>query len=191
MFDEMPPLKFTGWLDADSCELVKWTVDRALELGEEIDATEAIRRYKSAWKCSNVPGRKPLRKDPKTGLVCNRNHYLPHMFRWMPRLTEQTLDFWEWVEAEVKNAGEPDKLLETAIGKGDVIVLNSAEEDSFSDLRLCIGAETHAAEMKAQEEAERAEREAKKAEESRKPNESDVNKRRKPNDSKLNVKRGS
>lgn len=51
LFSEMPLLRF-NWIAPDQCEVTKWTIDRARELGEEIDATEAVRRYKAAWKCS-------------------------------------------------------------------------------------------------------------------------------------------
>jgi hypothetical protein len=86
LFGEMPPLRFTHHNDGDACEVVRWTIARARELGQEIDESEAVRLYKAAWKVSQDERKQPIRRDPVTGKVCGRNYYLPEMLRSMPRL---------------------------------------------------------------------------------------------------------
>src|ERR1700730_3760555 len=98
LFGEMPLLRF-NWIEPDACEVSKWTIARARELGEEIDAVEAVRRYKAAWKCSQMPAKQPIRKDPTTGMVCGRNHYLPEMLRHMPRFVKGSREYLAWFEA--------------------------------------------------------------------------------------------
>ncbi|HXM26950.1 MAG TPA: hypothetical protein VN957_13095 [Chthoniobacterales bacterium] len=169
LFSEMPPLRF-NWIEPDACEVTKWTIARALELGEEIDAAEAVRRYKAAWKCSQMPAKQPIRKHPTTGMVCGRNYYLPEMLRSMPRLVKGSRPYLEWFEAEMNAAGEPDVVLEAGVKRCDVLMLVYDTGDPFADDRTqleYIGADTMATELEAEEERELAE-EKKRVEEERK-----------------------
>jgi hypothetical protein len=167
LFSEMPLLRF-NWIEPDQCEVTKWTIARARELGEEIDAAEAVRHYKAAWKCSQMPAKQPIRKEPTTSKVCGRNHYLPEMLRHMPRFIKGSREYLAWFEAEMNTAGEPDVVLEAGVKRGDVLVLEYDSGDPFaadSNTIEYIGADTFAAELKAEEERERAEQERKEAEE--------------------------
>jgi hypothetical protein len=175
LFSEMPLLRF-NWIEPDQCEVTKWTIARARELGEEIDAAEAVRRYKAAWKCSQMPAKQPIRKEPSTGMVCGRNHYLPEMLRSMPRLVKGERPYLEWFEAEMNAAGEPDVVLEAGVKRGDVLRMEYDSGDPFasdSNKIEYVGVDTFAAELKAEEERERAEQELKEAEE-RKQMEADI-----------------
>jgi len=157
IFGAMPLLPYTYYRhwDPDKCEVIKWTIARCLELGETIDATEANRRYKNAWKVSKtIKAKNPLRKDPATDNVCGRNYYLPSMLRWMPALTERTEEFDDWAVAEIRTGGDPHQMLESAIACGDVIVLLTDDEG----LRFCKGADKQAADLKELEERKAAER---------------------------------
>jgi hypothetical protein len=85
--------------------VTKWTIARAQELGEEIDAAEAVGRYQAAWKCSQTPAKQPVRKDPTTGKVCGRNYYLPEMLRSMPRLVKGSRSYLERHDFEIPLPG--------------------------------------------------------------------------------------
>src|SRR5258708_14550728 len=190
LFSEMPPLRF-NWIEPDACEVTKWTIARALELGEEIDAPEEVRRYNAAWKCSQMPAKQPIRKHPTTGMVCGRNYYLPEMLRSMPRLVKGSRPFLEWLEAEMNAAGEPDVVLEAGVKRGDVLVLDYDSGDPFaadSNKIEYLGADAFAAELKAEEERERAEHDAKEAEERKKREAEIEEKERKRNAQEYRIK---
>jgi hypothetical protein len=115
-----------------------------------------------------MPAKQPIRKDPTTGMVCGRNHYLPEMLRSMPRLVKGSRPYLEWFEAEINAAGEPDVVLEAGVKRGDVLVLDYDSGDPFaadSSKIEYIGSDTFATELKAEEERERADQERKEAEE--------------------------
>jgi hypothetical protein len=162
LFGDMPPLWFSYWIKPYECEVTKWTIAHALELGEEIDAVEAVRRYKGSWKCSEIKSKQPLWKDPATGKACGRNCYIPGMLRQMPKLERGSLKFLEWFDAEMSAVGEPEVVLEVGVKCGDVIVLKSQENPLSSDSERVeyIGVDAQATEIKESQERERKAQEA-------------------------------
>jgi hypothetical protein len=144
-------------------ELVPWVIAEAAKRGETIDSKEAIRRYNAARKCSRIASDVPF--EHLRGKIYGRNFYSAGDFRNMPYCGN--LDaFRKWADKEAVEGADTEKLLEQAIAAGEVIQIDRGI-DPIEGVRVFayIGADTMAAELKAEEERERAEQERKEAEE--------------------------
>lgn len=125
VFGTMPPMQYTGWRDIESCGVLRWTVERYVELGETITAEEADRRYHAAWNSSSDPVKKPFFKNRETKMVRGRNHYVPGVFIGLPRFEENSPEFWFWALQHLPEGSNVERLLEQAIERGDVMTKES------------------------------------------------------------------
>lgn len=105
------------------CPIIKWTIDRAVELGmldEDAvdDPYEWAKDYLNrALHCVQVEGHKCFRKV--NGYLCGRQYYIPGTYRWLSTRYDalgflSLPDLWDGADTE--------KILEQAVSSGDILV---------------------------------------------------------------------
>jgi hypothetical protein len=157
-FDSVPGLKH-DFQNPSASELIPWVIAEATKRGETIDATEAIRRYNAARKCSRVETDIPFKHDK--GRVYGRHYYRPGRLRNLSRMLYS--QFLTVTKSEEGSA--PTVLLQKAIACGDVLRIWIGEDPIEGvPMFAYVGADVHyellwKAEKEKREEQERKQRE--------------------------------
>jgi len=119
---------------------VPWYIAEEAKRGEVIDASEAIKRYNAARKCSRVELDIPFAHEK--GKVYGRLYYRPGYLRNMPRMFRHQF----LANCQAEEGSRHAILFQKAIDCGDVLKLEIGEDPISGETMFAyVGADTHQA----------------------------------------------